>query len=43
MQYGLHVGSVGELADVPTLIRLAQASEAASWDGFSSGTIWRRA
>src|SRR5689334_1298296 len=34
MQYGLHVGPVGELADVGTLIRLAQASEAAGWDGF---------
>jgi alkanesulfonate monooxygenase SsuD/methylene tetrahydromethanopterin reductase-like flavin-dependent oxidoreductase (luciferase family) len=34
MQYGLHVGPVGELADVRTLIRLAEASEAAGWDGF---------
>jgi alkanesulfonate monooxygenase SsuD/methylene tetrahydromethanopterin reductase-like flavin-dependent oxidoreductase (luciferase family) len=34
MRYGLHVGPVGELADVRTLIRLAQAAEAAGWDGF---------
>ena len=39
MQYGLHVGPVGALADVQTLIRSAQASEAAGWVGFF---LWDR-
>jgi hypothetical protein len=34
MQYGIHVGPVGELADVRILIRLAQEAEACGWDGF---------
>jgi len=36
MKYALDVAPLGELADPRTLVRLAEATEAAGWDGFST-------
>ena len=36
MRYALDVAPFGDLSDPLTLVRLAQAAEAAGWDGFST-------
>ena len=36
MRYALDVAPFGDLADPLTLVRLAEAAEAAGWDGFST-------
>ena len=36
MRFALDVAPLGDLADPLTMVRLAEAAEAAGWDGFST-------